>query len=693
MLPDSSTNSDHHSQQAVTAPPSLQNNSDFDPACGGIHPLGSPSTDGGALLSLIETRFPALSVSLVAEMERRSKDPSYAAHRWWARRPPSLMRSILLAAVMGGEATDREFWDYYRCEAPLLKGLQVHDPFMGGGTTLVEASRLGAAVSGTDVDPTAETIVLHSLEPAQTSEVTEIGDALMSFLRDQFSVLYPDDGGELLHSFWLAIVECSHCHSSGPLYRSLVLARDCGKNGAVVRDDGATVFDPDTFELRYLKLATQEEFQGAKRKWSVKNATFKTLKYRCPVCGKSSSHRDLQTGAAPRRLIAVERTPLGKRRKLVAPGTGDLAATKLAHELLNDPPVPLRLPNVKFKSTRRDPRPRSFGVVAVRDLFTPRQLLVLGAAHAWIESQDMSDAAERAIRLVLSNALLANNRLCSYATDYGRLSPLFSIRGYSIPALPVELNPLHTSGGRGTIRQCLNRVLRSLGATTRRSTWNVDKQETEGKLFELPRRAPRVDVRCSSAADSPISHSIDLLVFDPPYYDNIIYDELAEPFRAWNPSHQERGETLQAASSSEAGDFGRKFADCLRPALASRNSRYPIVFTYHSSKSTAWNEVGLALDHLELRITAMWPVRSDGHLGHHSRPGNCEWDVVIVCRPRQETQSASLPKADEFWKPHFGAFGVGDADLTSFSLAYEMASSRFSKPLDSFSGSPLSRRN
>ena len=551
-----------------------------------------------------------------------------------------------------------------------------------------EASRLGASVSGTDVDPTAQMIVSHSLEPARYSEVAEVGHELMAFLRNHFSVLYPDEDGEPLHSFWLTMVECPRCHGSGALYRSLVLARDCGKNGAVLRDDGATVFDPDTFELQYLKSATQKRFQGAKRRWSVGHATFKALKYQCPACGERSSHRDLQTGTAPRQLIAVERTPIGKRRRLVAPGTEDLAATEAAHELLKNPPVPLRLPDVEFETIRRDPRPRSFGIVTVRDLFTPRQLLVLGAAHAWIESHNISHSAERAIRLTLSNALLTNNRLCSYATDYGRLSPLFSIRGFSIPALPVELNPLHSSGGRGTIQQCLNRVLRSLGATARRSAWNVDKHETESRLFDLPRRAPQVDVRCSSAADSPISESVDLLVFDPPYYDYIIYDELAEPFRAWNPSHKVVGETLQSASSSEPGDFGTRLADCLRPALASRNNRFPIVFTYHSSKSAAWNEVGVALDQLQLRITAMWPVRSDGHMGHHSRPGNCEWDVVIVCRPSQETRSTLLPNADGFWKPHFGDLGVRDADLTSFGLAYGMASSRFGKLLDEFSGSP-----
>ena len=67
---------------------------------------------------------------------------------------------------------------------------------MGGGTTLIEASRLGAAVSGTDVDPTAEMIVSHSLEPAQDSEVAHVGEALLTFLRENLSILYPDDEGE-----------------------------------------------------------------------------------------------------------------------------------------------------------------------------------------------------------------------------------------------------------------------------------------------------------------------------------------------------------------------------------------------------------------------------------------------------------------------------------------------------------------
>ena len=587
---------------------------------------------------------------------------------------------MLLAATMKHEATAQEFWRRYGDNEPHLDGLRVHDPFMGGGTTLIEASRLGAEVSGSDVDPTAQLIVAHSLNPAEAAEIQDIGDELLSFLREHFSTLYPNDGGEQLHSFWIATVTCPHCGTSGPLYRSLVLARDCAKPGAVLRDDGATVFDPETFELRYLTSATQQEFQGASQKWAVDHSTFDALKYRCPSCQERSSHRELQSGTAPRKLVAIERTPEGRRRKLFAPGEADLAALDQARELLQDPPVALRLPEAEFEPARHDPRPRSFGISAVRDLFTARQLLVLGAAHAWVDAEDMSDAARRAVRLALSSALSTNNRLCSYATDYGRLSPLYSVRGYSLPALAVELNPLHARGGRGTLRQCLNRVLRSAKTTTRRTTWNVETGTTEKVTLDLPPRAPSVDVRCSSAADSVLETAIDLLVFDPPYYDYIQYDELTELFRAWNPSHVVSGETLQSAATDDAAAFGERLADCLKPALTVRDSRHPVAFTYHSANPAAWSAIGVALDRLDLRVTAMWPVRSDGHMGHHSRPGSCDWDVVVVCRPAGETRHHNIDDRQQSWAKNLSGLEVGEADQTSFELAHEMAASRFAEP-------------
>ncbi len=636
------------------------------------------TSDRETKLTLLETSFPALTVSLVAEADRRGKDPAYAAHRWWARRPPTIMRALLLAAILEADTSEEEFWTLYASSERSLTGIQVHDPFMGGGSTLIEASRLGAKVSGTDVDPIARTIVAHGLQPASQSEVSEAGEALMSFLRTHFSVLYPGQGGEPLHWFWISLVTCPRCQETGPLYRSHLLARDCGKLGAVVRDQTATVFDPNTFELHYLESPKCESFKDSiGGKIYINHGTFRDRKYHCPKCGEKSNHRELQTGSAPQKMIAVERTSTKSRRKLYEPQTEDLAAIDTANAMLDEPPVRLHLPTDDFKANRCDPRPRSFGMTAVKDLFTSRQLLVLGAAHAWVQDKNLSPSTNLAIRLILSNALANNNRLCSYATDYGRLSALFSIRGYSLPALAVELNPLHSDGGRGTLQQCLNRVTRSAATKVRRSTWETKTQKTAFKQFNFIREQISVDIQCSSAADARVKPGVDLLVFDPPYYDYILYEELAELFRAWNTDLAYSGQTLQSSISEDESDFGVALADCLRPSILARNSRYPIVFTYHSSREAAWKAIGVALDEAKLRVTSIWPIRSDGHMGHHSYPGNCEWDVVVVCRPLDETTTAKSPDLSHLWNTCLGDFNVNVADRRNFLYAHQMASPRF----------------
>ena len=628
--------------------------------------------------TLLETAFPALGVSKLAASDRRAKDPAYAAHRWWARRPPAVMRAILVAATLDGDTSEEEFWRMYADPATTLAGLAVYDPFMGGGTTLIEGARLGADVGGTDVDPTSETIVAHALEPVPAADVLAAGNELLTYLRTNFGVLYPDENGDPLHYFWLHIVTCPRCDQSGPLFRSLVLVRDSGKPGAVVRDDPLTVFDPEDFSIHHLRNHDQASFMGAAKRWRVDRSTFESSRYGCPHCGLRSTHRELLTGAAPRQLVAVERTRAGERRWLEAASIADLLALEAAESMLTSPPVPLALPTAEFTEQRSDPRPRSFGIYRVKELFSARQLLVLGAAHAWLDQRvDVAPGVNRAVRLALSNALATNNRLCSYATDYGRLSALFSVRGYSLPALPVELNPLHESGGRGTIRQCLNRVARSATSSVRRSVWNMAASNTETRVLELPPEPGAINLRCSSAADTQPTAAIDLLVFDPPYYDYIVYDELAELFRAWNDPGHLGGQTLQSATDEDGARFGVTLADCLRPAIAARNEGFPIAFTYHSSNPAAWSAIGLALDEAKLRITAIWPVRSDGHMGHHSHPGNCEWDIVVVCRPVSETTPATSPAIGSDWTHLFGDLEVGHADQTNFQLAHDMAASRY----------------
>ena len=104
----------------------------------------------------IEIRF---DVPLIAGMASREKQvqqhyrPIIAVHKWFARRPGTLFRGLMLA----------EF-----CDKPLAEsffasndcsGRTVADPFMGGGTPLIETNRLGCDVFGCDINPMSGWVV------------------------------------------------------------------------------------------------------------------------------------------------------------------------------------------------------------------------------------------------------------------------------------------------------------------------------------------------------------------------------------------------------------------------------------------------------------------------------------------------------------------------------------------------------
>lgn len=629
-----------------------------------------------AQATLLEAAFPFREISLIIEADRRALDPVYGAHRWWARRPPALMRAILLASVIERTTSINEFWDAFNSADAAMSGFRVHDPFLGGGSTLVEAARLGATASGGDIDPLAVEIVRHELRPAPASAVREAGEALLEHLDKSVGQVYPAiEGNVPLHYFWLHEVTCPACASPGLLYRSLILARDTGRRGAVVRDAPLTVFCPIDLTVHELNDANRVELRHCGRRIPLATGTFAAGRYTCAACGTRSSHQALRTGIAPRRLIAVEETRSNAHRRLRPPTAEDRTALSRATELLAIGEN-LRIPTGSLTSDRHDPRPLSYGVETPRQLFSSRQLLVLGTANAWLRDADLTASIRRALTLAFSNALATNNKLCSYAVDYGRLSALFSVRGFSLPANPVELNPLHGQAGRGTLRHCIERVARSSSAEIRRYGWSIADAKPSAKVltFDAPKAPARV--KCVSALTPPETE-IELSVFDPPYYDYIAYSELSEFYRSWLLTSAPKGRPLLPRGDDPAKGFGRDLGDCLQAIVTRLVPGGLLAFTYHSATPDAWHALGWALDHAGLAVTALWPVRSDGHMGHHSHPGNCEWDLVLTCRRRSETRPAEFGGSVAGWAAQVDPLTIGPADLRSMQLAVATVSSRF----------------
>ena len=128
-------------------------------------------------LRAIEDGFPIGAISRLSERESWRKEiyrPTYYIHKWWARRLGSVFRAILLGSCVDG-SQDVEQLFYSRVEFP---DVVVFDPFMGSGTTIGEAVKLGCnvGIAGgvsvfTVIDGVATTVVSTGDTTSETSFV------------------------------------------------------------------------------------------------------------------------------------------------------------------------------------------------------------------------------------------------------------------------------------------------------------------------------------------------------------------------------------------------------------------------------------------------------------------------------------------------------------------------------------------
>lgn len=140
--------------------------------------------------SCLEVDFPVIPVNRVSALEAASgaaKKPIYQMSKWWARRQSSVFRAMLIAAATKAPNDPAEaaktVWDAYYGNHQAnagFKTLTVADVFMGGGTTLVEGTRLGMQMYGNDLNPVAWFVSRNEL--AHVDPIERSTMALLSFL-------------------------------------------------------------------------------------------------------------------------------------------------------------------------------------------------------------------------------------------------------------------------------------------------------------------------------------------------------------------------------------------------------------------------------------------------------------------------------------------------------------------------------
>ncbi|UWU28848.1 DUF1156 domain-containing protein [Rhizobium sp. WSM1274] len=149
----------------------------------------------------LEVDFPILPVNQVAAIEGNAGKPIYQMSKWWARRRSSVFRSMLIAAATKAPEDPalaaKLVWDNYYAnhqKKGSFKDLKVADIFMGGGTTLVEGSRLGMQMSGNDLNPVAWFVVKQELADVDLDEVKRLLADIEAEVKPQIAPFYCCDG-------------------------------------------------------------------------------------------------------------------------------------------------------------------------------------------------------------------------------------------------------------------------------------------------------------------------------------------------------------------------------------------------------------------------------------------------------------------------------------------------------------------
>lgn len=194
----------------------------------------------------IEIGFPIVEINRLAEPERNSFKPIYQMHKWFARRASCVFRAILLGALKPALKEDgtpvdlmEEFYKNHSND-PDIQDKVVLDPFMGGGTTVVEALRLGCKVVGIDLNPVAWFIVKTEVEPVDIEALKSAFERLAARpvtwndgkpLRESLLDLYrtevqPGFDADVIYTFWVkhGICTAPTCKKEVPLFKDYFVA-------------------------------------------------------------------------------------------------------------------------------------------------------------------------------------------------------------------------------------------------------------------------------------------------------------------------------------------------------------------------------------------------------------------------------------------------------------------------------------
>lgn len=615
---------------------------------------------------MIEREF---DISFIADIALREKQiqqnyrPIIAVHKWFARRPGTLFRGLLLSEF--SERPLREVF-YRKNDFP---GRHIADPFMGGGIPILEANRVGCDVTGFDINPMSYWIVKQEIEHLDLAAYSEAADALRTALENDIGrffrtrcTLCGSIEAHVKYFLWVKVTPCVQCGQNIDLFPGYLLATDSRhpKNVFTCPSCGELTETDDRKNPGHCAhCATKLMVDGpAKRGYCG-----------CSTCGAINRYPDPNLGPPRHRLYAIEYhcsecKPSHRGRFFKKPDSRDMDHINAVENRWSQL-HPKYIPEDMIPSGDETDRLHRWGYSFYHQLFNTRQLLGLELSARIIDSMTENRVRD-ALATNLSDLLRYQNMLCRYDTSALKSLDIFSVHGFPVGLIQCESNFLGLmeprrntcigSGGWANIIEKFKKAkaycnypfeVRHHGRS--KKIVPIDGEWIGDRLNGDHAASLRlINISCQNAASCELPNaSLDAVFTDPPYFGNVQYAELMDFCYVWlRKLVSKRFDAFNSVSTRTPDeltgnvDMGRgldhftnglssvfqRMASALKPGS-------PLVFTYHHNNLDAYYPVAVAILDAGLTCSASLPCPAEmGASIHINGTGSSIIDTVFVCR-------------------------------------------------------------
>src|SRR5262245_13811718 len=561
----------------------------------------------------IESTF---DISLIAALALREKQiqqnyrPIIGVHKWFARRPGSLFRGLMLS-----EFSDEPLAESY-FRANDFSGRVIADPFIGGGTPLIEANRVGCDVIGFDINPMATWIVQEEITHIDLRAYRDTTNELISTLDREIGdfyltdcPIYGDKNVPVKYFLWVKVLDCEKCGTQIDLFPGYLLAqnRRHPKNVVICARCAELNEVTDLERLgRCLSCRGPLMLDGPARR----------NRCSCPKCGHVNEYPRPSKGPLSHRLFALEYINPRRKNKHVgrffkAPDTKDVARMALASRHWRST-KPKFVPTQTIPPGDETDRLHRWGYRSYNELFNERQLVGLELSCRQIAEVN-DKRLRRALAPNVSDFLRYQNMLVRYATMALKSLDICSVHVFPVGLVQCESNflgILNTVGmpiGSGGWKNIIEKYVKA----KQYADAPFETKQDNGRKIVVPVKGEwigerlngiklrSVTIRCADSAQIELeSASLDAVFTDPPYYGSVQYAELMDFCYVWlrqlvgsdaegfekettRKTEELTGNTTEARGleyfAEGLGAVYRAMCRALKPGA-------PLVFTFHHNR-------------------------------------------------------------------------------------------------------------